>query len=262
MLAVSISALSCNANMGEYDAEGYFEATEVTVSAEANGRILDFGVQEGAAVEAGEQLGCIELKAMYEQLKTLEKEESRLSSLLADGAATRKQMDDLQSQISVLKLRIDAQESALENSVSSLDAQNSGIEMQIAQVDDQLSKCRIKSPVSGTVLTKYAEAGEFASVGKPLFKVADLDHVFLRAYVTSAQLSELSLGRQVRVYSDYGRGYSKEYAGTVSWISDRSEFTPKNIQTEDERKNLVYAVKITVENDGLIKLGMYGGVIF
>lgn len=290
MLAVSISALSCNANMGEYDAEGYFEATEVTVSAEANGRILDFGVQEGAAVEAGEQLGCIDtvqlyltkmqlvktsesvlsnrpdidaqLKAMYEQLKTLEKEESRLSSLLADGAATRKQMDDLQSQISVLKLRIDAQESALENSVSSLDAQNSGIEMQIAQVDDQLSKCRIKSPVSGTVLTKYAEAGEFASVGKPLFKVADLDHVFLRAYVTSAQLSELSLGRQVRVFSDYGRGYSKEYAGTVSWISDRSEFTPKNIQTEDERKNLVYAVRITVENDGLIKLGMYGGVIF
>lgn len=290
MLAVLISALSCNANMGEYDAEGYFEATEVTVSAEANGRILDFGVQEGAAVEAGEQLGCIDtvqlyltrmqlvktsesvlsnrpdidaqLKAMYEQLKTLEKEESRLSSLLADGAATRKQMDDLQSQISVLKLRIDAQESALENSVSSLDAQNSGIEMQIAQVDDQLSKCRIKSPVSGTVLTKYAEAGEFASVGKPLFKVADLDHVFLRAYVTSAQLSELSLGRQVRVYSDYGMGYSKEYAGTVSWISDRSEFTPKNIQTEDERKNLVYAVKITVENDGLIKLGMYGGVIF
>ena len=241
-------------------------------------------------MEAGEQLGCIDtvqlyltrmqllktsesvlsnrpdidaqLKAMYEQLKTLEKEESRLSSLLADGAATRKQMDDLQSQISVLKLRIDAQESALENSVSSLDAQNSGIEMQIAQVDDQLSKCRIKSPVSGTVLTKYAAAGEFASVGKPLFKVADLDHVFLRAYVTSAQLSELSLGRQVRVYSDYGRGYSKEYAGTVSWISDRSEFTPKNIQTEDERKNLVYAVKITVENDGLIKLGMYGGVIF
>lgn len=290
MLAISISALSCNANMGEYDAEGYFETTEVTVSAEANGRILDFGVQEGAAVEAGEQLGCIDtvqlyltrmqlvktsesvlsnrpdidaqLKAMYEQLKTLEKEESRLSSLLADGAATRKQMDDLQSQISVLKLRIDAQESALENSVSSLDAQNSGIEMQIAQVDDQLSKCRIKSPVSGTVLTKYAEAGEFASVGKPLFKVADLDHVFLRAYVTSAQLSELSLGRKVRVYSDYGRGYSKEYAGTVSWISDRSEFTPKNIQTEDERKNLVYAVKITVENDGLIKLGMYGGVIF
>ena len=269
MLAVLISALSCNANMGEYDAEGYFEATEVTVSAEANGRILDFGVQEGAVVEAGEQLGCIDrpdidaqLKAMYEQLKTLEKEESRLSSLLADGAATRKQMDDLQSQISVLKLRIDAQESALENSVSSLDAQNSGIEMQIAQVDDQLSKCRIKSPVSGTVLTKYAEAGEFASVGKPLFMVADLDHVFLRAYVTSAQLSELSLGRQVRVFSDYGRGYSKEYAGTVSWISDRSEFTPKNIQTEDERKNLVYAVKITVENDGLIKLGMYGGVIF
>lgn len=289
MLAISISALSCNANMGEYDAEGYFETTEVTVSAEANGRILDFGVQEGAAVEAGEQLGCIDtvqlyltrmqlvktsesvlsnrpdidaqLKAMYEQLKTLEKEESRLSSLLADGAATRKQMDDLQSQISVLKLRIDAQESALENSVSSLDAQNSGIEMQIAQVDDQLSKCRIKSPVSGTVLTKYAEAGEFASVGKPLFKVADLDHVFLRAYVTSAQLSELSLGRKVRVYSDYGRGYSKEYAGTVSWISDRSEFTPKNIQTEDERKNLVYAVKIAVENDGFIKLGMYGGLV-
>ena len=157
---------------------------------------------------------------------------------------------------------MDAQKTALYNSVSSLDAQSSGIGMQIAQIEDRLAKCRIVSPVSGTVLTKYAEAGEFASAGKPLFKVADLDRVFLRAYVTSAQLSEIRLGQEVKVYSDYGKGYVKEYPGTVTWISDKSEFTPKNIQTEDERKNLVYAVKVAVDNDGLVKLGMYGGIVF
>ena len=283
-------ALSCNANRSEYDAEGYFEASEVTVSAEANGRILYFDLEEGCNVEAGQMLGCIDtvqlyltkmqllrssesvlsgrpdissqLQAMQEQLNALEKESERVASLLADGAATQKQMDDLVSRIAVLKLQMDAQKTALQNSVSSIDARNSGIEMQIAQVDDQLSKCRIRTPVSGTVLTKYAQAGEFAAAGKPLFKVADLAHVFLKAYVTSEQLSRLSLGQQVKVYSDYGKGGSKEYAGTITWISDRSEFTPKNIQTADERKNLVYAVKVSVENDGLIKLGMYGGVKF
>ncbi len=283
-------AAACNVNRSGYDAEGYFEATEVTVSSEATGRIVTFDVAEGSDVEAGERVGCIDTVQLYltrlqllkssesvlkgrpdvdsqlmslrEQLKTLENEKDRLSRLFADGAATRQQMDDIEARISVMKMQIDAQNTALENSVSSLDAQSSSIDMQIAQIDDRLAKCRIVSPVAGTVLTKYAEAGEFASVGKPLFKVADLDRMFLRAYVTSAQLSALKLGQQVRVYSDYGKGYSKEYPGEIVWISETSEFTPKNIQTDDERKNLVYAVRVAVENDGLIKIGMYGGIRF
>ena len=292
-VSISLAALlvvSCNANKSSYDAEGYFESTEVTVSSEANGRILSFDIEEGMQVEAGAELGCIDTVQLYlsmmqlrknaesvlenrpdierqtsalkEQLKSVRKEKARVESLLADGAATQKQLDDIAAQEAVLENQIEAQVTALGNSVSSLDAQSSGIGMQIARIEDQLRKCRIKSPVAGTVLTKYSEAGEFASVGRPLFKVADLKKVYLRVYVTSAQLSGISLGQQVKVYSDYGKGYSKEYPGTVTWISDSSEFTPKNIQTDDERKNLVYAVKVSVENDGLIKLGMYGGVVF
>lgn len=291
MICVAAMVLTgCNANRSGYDAEGYFESTEVTVSAESSGKILYFNAEEGADVEAGTLLGCIDtmqlyltrmqlaksaesvlknkpdiakqVQAMKEQLKTLEREKDRVARLLADGAATQKQMDDIESQIAVMKVQLDAQETALENSVSSLDAQSSSIGMQIAQIDDKLAKCRISSPVSGTVLTKYAEAGEFVAAGRPLFKVADLDRVYLRAYVTSAQLSEIKMGQQVKVYSDYGKGYSKEYPGTVTWISSQSEFTPKNIQTDDERRNLVYAIKVAVGNDGLIKLGMYGGIVF
>ena len=290
IIAVAAAAMSCGANRSGYDAEGYFESVEVTVSSEANGRILSFGIDEGDRLEAGETAGCIDsvqlyltrqqllmtsesvlknrpdvdmqVKAMKEQLKTMEKERQRVLNMFNDGAATQKQLDDVDAGIAVLKVQIEAQESALGNSVSSLDAQSSSIAMQIAQIDDKLAKCRIVSPVSGTVLAKYAEAGEFASVGKPLFKIADLDKVFLRAYVTSAQLSEIRLGQQVKVFSDYGKGYSREYDGTVVWISDQSEFTPKNIQTGDDRKTLVYAIKVAVRNDGLIKLGMYGGVEF
>ena len=291
MICVAAMVLTgCNANRSGYDAEGYFESTEVTVSAESSGKILYFNAEEGADVVAGTLLGCIDtvqlyltrmqlaksaesvlknrpdiakqVQAMKEQLKTLEREKDRVARLLADGAATQKQMDDIESQISVMEVQLDAQETALENSVSSLDAQSSSIGMQIAQIDDKLAKCRISSPVSGTVLTKYAEAGEFVAAGRPLFKVADLDRVYLRAYVTSAQLSEIKIGQQVKVYSDYGKGYSKEYPGTVTWISSQSEFTPKNIQTDDERRNLVYAIKVAVGNDGLIKLGMYGGIVF
>lgn len=291
MICVAAMVLTgCNANRSGYDAEGYFESTEVTVSAESSGKILYFNAEEGADVEAGTLLGCIDtvqlyltrmqlaksaesvlknrpdiakqVQAMKEQLKTLEREKDRVARLLADGAATQKQMDDIESQIAVMEVQLDAQETALENSVSSLDAQSSSIGMQIAQIDDKLAKCRISSPVSGTVLTKYAEAGEFVAAGRPLFKVADLDRVYLRAYVTSAQLSEIKIGQQVKVYSDYGKGYSKEYPGTVTWISSQSEFTPKNIQTDDERRNLVYAIKVAVGNDGLIKLGMYGGIVF
>ncbi len=289
VMAALAAVVSCKGALGDYDAEGYFETTEVTVSAEANGRILFFDAEEGDTVAADSLLGCIDtmqlyltrmqlemtrrsvlenrpdvesqLEAMEEQQRKLSAEKDRVSRLLADGAATRKQMDDLESQLSVLEKQMTAQKSSLGNSVKSLDAQGSGISMQIAQIDDQLSKCRIISPVSGTILTKYSEAGEFAAAGRPLFKVADLSRVYLRAYLTSAQLAEVRLGQEVKVYSDYGGGNVREYPGTITWISDQSEFTPKNIQTEDERENLVYAVRVAVENDGFIKLGMYGGLV-
>lgn len=286
---VMCSVAGCKGSLGDYDAEGYFESTEITVSAEANGRILFFDVEEGERVRADSLLGCIDtvqlyltklqlektaesvlnsrpdvssrIQAMEEQLKSLGFERERLARLLADGAATRKQMDDLDAQIAVLKKQLSAQELSLNSSVRSIEAQSAGIGMQIAQVEDQLSKCRISSPVDGTVLTKYAEAGEFMAAGRPLFKVADMDRVYLRAYLTSGQLADVRLGQQVMVYSDYGGDSVKEYQGTVTWISDQSEFTPKNIQTRDERENLVYAVKVAVKNDGFIKLGMYGGLV-
>lgn len=288
-LPAALIPVSCKGTLGDYDAEGYFESREITVSAEANGRILYFDVEEGDEVKAGSRLGCIDTvqlyltkmqlektaqsvlenrpdidkqtEAMEEQLKKLSFERDRVSRLLADGAATSKQLDDIDSQISIMQKQIDAQTSSLSGSVLSIDARNASIGMQIAQIDDQLAKCRIVSPVDGTVLVKYSEAGEFAAAGRPLFKVADLSRVYLRAYLTSEQLSLVRLGQQVRVYSDYGGKNVKEYPGTITWISDQSEFTPKNIQTEDERKNLVYAVKVAVENDGYIKLGMYGGLV-
>ena len=286
---VMCSVAGCKGSLGDYDAEGYFESTEITVSAEANGRILFFDVEEGERVRADSLLGCIDtvqlyltklqlektaesvlnsrpdvssrIQAMEEQLKSLGFERERLARLLADGAATRKQMDDLDAQIAVLKKQLSAQELALNSSVRSIEAQSAGIGMQIAQVEDQLSKCRISSPVDGTVLTKYAEAGEFMAAGRPLFKVADMDRVYLRAYLTSGQLADVRLGQQVMVYSDYGGDSVKEYQGTVTWISDQSEFTPKNIKTRYDRENLVYAVKVAVKNDGFIKLGMYGGLV-
>lgn len=289
IVAIAATVLTACNSKTMYDCEGTFESTEIIVSAEAMGRILSLDVKEGDSVKAGEMLGCVDtvqlcltrlqmvknseslkesrpdvrkqIDPLEEQLAKLETEKARIERLLADGAATQKQLDDINSEIEMTRKQIDAQKSSLQNSVSSLNAQSSSVEMQIAQIEDQLAKCRITSPVDGTVLTKYAEAGEYASAGKPLFKVADLSTVYLRAYLTTAQLAEVRLGQEVSVYADYGGGNTKAYDGTITWISSKSEFTPKNIQTDDERENLVYAVKVAVENDGLIKLGMYGGLV-
>ena len=279
---------ACNSNGSRYDAEGSFESEEITLSAEANGRILQLDVREGQAVEKGDRLGCIDsvqlclarmqlirsetsvssnrpdvksqMAVLQEQLCSYEKERQRLASLYEDKAATAQQLDDINSRISVLKAQIAAQNSALVNSTLSIDAQSSSLEMQIAQLDDQIAKCRISAPVSGTVIAKYLHEGEFAAVGRPVLKIADLQHVFLRAYVTSSQLSAIQLGQKVKVFADFGGDNVREYEGTIEWISDKSEFTPKSIQTSDERENLVYAIKVAIRNDGFIKLGMYGGI--
>ncbi|WP_371291697.1 HlyD family secretion protein [Bacteroides sp.] len=286
-----LSLLSaCGGRTTDYDATGTFEATEVLVSAEASGRLLCFDVEEGTRLASGEEVGLIDTVQLYlkklqlqasmksvesqrpdvnkqiaatrQQIATAQREKKRVENLLKAGAANQKQLDDWDAQVALLERQLAAQMSSLQNSTNSLTEQGSSVAIQVAQVEDQLTKCHIVSPISGTVLAKYAEAGELAAVGKPLFKVADVDHMYLRAYITSEQLSQVKIGNRVTVFSDYGGNERKEYPGVVSWISDRSEFTPKTILTKEERANLVYAVKITVENDGLLKIGMYGGVKF
>jgi HlyD family secretion protein len=287
-LAILFSA--CGNKPDDFDATGSFEADEITVSSEATGKILSFDVVEGQEVAANEILGAIDsvqlylsrlqliqnissvtssrpdvntqIAALKEQIVKQQTERARVQNLLEAGAATPKQLDDIQAAIAVLERQLAAQQSTLQNSLHSLDAQRSAIEIQIAQIEDRLAKCRISSPAGGTVLAKYTAAGELAVTGKPLFKVADMKHVFLRAYLTSAQLADIRTGQAVTVFADFGGGRRREYKGAVAWISDKCEFTPKSIRTKDDRENLVYAAKIAVENDGYIKIGMYGEVVF
>lgn len=289
ILAVSCLFLSCGNRQHDFDATGTFEATEVTVSAEASGRIMSFDVDEGQEIAADVRIGVIDTVQLYltklqlmqnmssvqhnrpdigkqiaatqAQIAKQKTERTRVENLLKAGAATQKQLDDIVSAIAVLERQLAALQSSLQKNVSSMDAQSSAIEIQIAQVEDQLSKCTIASPVTGTILAKYAEAGELAVVGKPLFKVADTKRLFLRAYLTLAQLNEVKLGQKVQVFADFGGDNRREYPGTVTWISEKSEFTPKSIQTKDDRENLVYAIKVAIENDGYVKIGMYGEMV-
>ena len=216
----------------------------------------------------------LQLASQEQQLANLRRERTRYQELVNDGAAPRKQLDEInyqirvqEKQISAVREQISSNNASLSKQVASVGEQIHGIEAQIKgigtqqlQLDEQIEKAIVKSPVKGTVLEKYVENGEFVSVGKPLFKVADTEHMFMKAYITSAQLQKVKIGQKVRVYADYGNGERREYDGTVSWISSKSEFTPKTILTDDERADLVYAVKIAVKNDGYIKIGMYGEV--
>lgn len=279
---------ACNSDKKEYDATGTFEATETTVSAEQSGTLLNFALEEGDDIEAGQEIGLIDTtqiwlkirqttatKAVYQsqkpdlqkqiavtrqQLAKAKTEQQRYRELVNDGAAPAKMLDDATSQVQVLQRQLDAQVSTLNTQLSTLNSQMSATDVQTSQLRDQLQKCHIKSPAAGTVLEKYVERGEFVAPGKPLFKMGEVKQMFLRAYVTSAQLQNIKTGQSVKVYADYGNGQKKEYDGTISWISSRSEFTPKTIVTDDERADLVYAVKIAVKNDGYIKIGMYGEV--
>ena len=281
---------ACGNGAPKYDATGTFETTEVLVSAEASGRLLYFDIEEGMLLKAGEEVGVVDTVQLYlkklqleaslksveeqrpdilkqvaatkEQISAAQRERNRVANLLKVGAANQKQLDDAEDQLEVLRKQLVAQNSTLSNSHQSLTWQSSSVGIQVAQVEDQLKKCHITSPITGTVLAKYAEAGELTAMGTPLFKVADTEQMYLRAYITSEQLSQVKLGQKVTVFSDYGTDEHKQYPGVVTWISDTSEFTPKTILTNNERANLVYAVKIAVHNDGLLKIGMYGGVEF
>jgi len=282
--------VSCGSNEKKTDATGIFEATEVTVSAEQNGALLRLDVNEGDRIGQGEQVGLIDTVQLYlkarqigatrlvyasqrpdtgkqlaatqQQLAKAREEYNRFAALVKEGAANRKSLDDARSQVQVLERQLEALRSSLNTSTSSLDAQMSTADIQKLQVADQLRKCHVVSPITGTVLEKYMEQGEFAVTGKPLFKIADTDNMYLRAYITSAQLKSVKIGQSVKVFADYGGNEKTCYQGKVSWISSKSEFTPKTVLTDDERANLVYAVKIAVKNDGYIKIGMYGEAKF
>ena len=291
IMAAGLAMLvGCGNNEMEYDATGTFEATEVTVAAEQSGVLMMFDVNEGDELALGKEVGLVDttqiwlkiqqagatkevyqsqkpdmekqIAATRQQLAKAKQDQQRYKELVADGAAPSKMLDDATNQVAVLQKQLDAQISSLNTQLSTLNSQLSTVDVQVSQLQDQLQKCHIAAPIKGTVLEKYVEKGEFVATGKPLFKMANTEQMFIRAYVTSAQLKDIKVGQKAKVFADYGDGQKKEYDGTVSWISSRSEFTPKTIQTDDERADLVYALKVAIKNDGYVKIGMYGEVRF
>lgn len=294
---------ACKNNNAAFDASGTFEASdEVIVSSEMPGKIINFTVQEGAAIGKDSIVGSIDavnvslqkeqveasikalgektadlapqvallqdqLKVQQSQLNNLLHEKTRIENLLKADAATGKQLDDMNAQIDVVKKQmavtiqqVNVQRSNVSTQNRSVLSETAPLQKRIAQLKDQEKKAFIINPVNGTVITKYAEEGEITSAGKALYKVADLSTLTLRAYITGTQLSQVKLNQPVKVFIDSSTSAYKEYTGTIYWISDKAEFTPKTIQTKEERANLVYAVKIKVKNDGLLKIGMYGEV--
>ncbi|MGN1215454.1 MAG: HlyD family secretion protein [Candidatus Cryptobacteroides sp.] len=286
--AASVLAVSCKREI-EFDACGQIDAVQVTVSAEAGGRILSLDIEEGDKLSPGECLGAIDSVQTYlqvceleqrirgmksklidvakqsepnlAQLAGLKNDLSRYTKLLDGNAASRKQVDDLKDKIAVLQAQIAAQKQSWERSNQTVMSEIATSGIQLEQRRDQLSRCRIVAPSNGTVLTKYAEAGETVNAGKALFKMADMDKVYVRAYFTTGQLAGLKIGDSLTVIPDDGTASPKRFTGTLTWISEQAEFTPKNIQTRDERADLVYAVKVSVPNDGSLRLGMYAYVV-
>ncbi|NLO70411.1 MAG: HlyD family efflux transporter periplasmic adaptor subunit [Porphyromonadaceae bacterium] len=279
---------SCNSNGTDTFASGYFEAVETIVSAQANGQILSLIVEEGQMLSAGDKIGQIDSTQIYlsllqvrsqrgavlsrkpdissqtaslkEQIITAKRELQRVQNLASGNAATKKQVDDAQAQVAVLEKQLKAVENQLSSSSQSISKESNPLIYQAEMLEDQLRKTKIINPVNGTVLIKYAEVNEMAGIGKPLYKIADLSEMILRVYITNSQLSSIQLGQKVKVFVDKTANEQAEYEGMVEWISDKAEFTPKTIQTKDERSNQVYAVKIRVPNDGMLKIGMYGEV--
>ncbi|MXO06769.1 HlyD family secretion protein [Flavobacterium sp. HBTb2-11-1] len=285
-----IFMFSCDNKENDFDASGSFEAVETILSAEANGQILQLNVEEGQQLEAGQKVGFIDstqLAISKMQLRQNEKailsgkpqiqiqteslkrqldnailDRNRTERLVKGGVASQKQLDDVNSKVATLQAQITAQKSSLETTTESLTEQGNTVGVQLKGIQDQLSKSVIVNPIKGTVLAKYAEQYEMAVMGKPLYKIANLETLDLRAYITGTQLPQIKIGQQVKVRIDQGEKKYKEYQGTIGWISNKSEFSPKTIPTKDERANLVYAIKVRVKNDGYLKIGMYGEVLW
>jgi HlyD family secretion protein len=290
LVIVLVSFAGCDNNNKKHDASGTFEATETIISAEANGKIMMLSVNEGDEVKVGQLLGYIDstqlhltklqllqnqkavlsgrpdtrtqLEALQRELDNALADKKRIENLVKGEVASQKQLDDANTRVAVIEAKMDAQKSALNTTTSTINEQSRTIAVQLAQVEDQLKKCKILNPVVGTVLATYAEQYEMTAAGRPLYKVADLSTIILKAYVTSDQFTSLKLGQLVKVQVDGQEGETKMYEGVVEWINSKAEFTPKTIQTKNERANLVYAIKVKVKNDGLLKIGMYGEVIF
>ncbi|MEA4936124.1 MAG: HlyD family efflux transporter periplasmic adaptor subunit [Paludibacter sp.] len=289
-LILIIFISSCKKSNGDYDASGSFESTEIIVSAETSGRILAFLPEEGDQLTENQEVVIIDSTQLFlkklqlnasmkalesrrpdlqkqiatieQQISTAKTEKKRVENLVKANAATTKQLDDINAQIQVLEKQLTASRSSIETTNQGISGEAEALRMQVLQINDQLRKCGVLSPIAGTLLAKYTETGELAVPGKALFKIADTDNMILRAYITADQLTQIKLGQKVKVLADFGEDDQKEYAGQISWISSKSEFTPKTIQTRDERANLVYAVKIRVKNDGYLKIGMYASVLF
>ena len=298
----SLLTMGCNRNENEFDASGTFEADETIVSSEMPGKILSFKVEEGMQIPKDSIVGSVDatnidlqqqqveasinalnektanvnpqvellqnqLAVQQSQLDNLLHERTRIENLLKSDAATPKQLDDINSQIDVVKKSMGVTQQQINVKKNDIATQNRSIlseaeplRKRVAQLEDQQQRANIVNPVSGTVIAKYAETGEVTSSGKALYKIADLSELNLRAYVTGVQLPTIKLGQQVKVMIDQGEKKYKEYTGHIIWISDKAEFTPKTIQTKEERANLVYAIKVKVKNDGFLKIGMYGEV--
>lgn len=278
-LLILASLLSCNKNDDKADGYGNFEATEVTISAEANGKLTSFTIEEGSVLDPNTQIGLVDTTQLYwnkqqliasrntvfsksknvlsqdqvlqEQLKTTLIEKKRIENMYAENAATKRQLDEVVGKVNVLKEQmksVGTQNAPITNEAKSID-------VQIEKINDQIAKSKIVNPIKGTVLAKYAEPNEITAFGKPLYKIADISEMTLRVYISETHLPKIKIGQKVAVKIDSG-SEMKDYSGTVSWISASAEFSPKIIQTKEERVNLVYAIKIKVKNDGSLKIGM------
>ena len=288
LFLIFIMVLASCQNTEKYDATGIFEANTITVSSETTGKLVSFDIDEGDSLRIGQQVGLVDTTllalqqrqlhcqqlsteksspdiaaqaaALRSQIAHQQNECDRIKRLLANGAATQKQSDDAHAQLRTLRGQLEGLLSTLDKNRSSITESASALQYQKEQVEEQIRKSCITAPIMGTVLQKYAERGEYATPGRPLFKMANLDDIYLRSYFTASQLAHIRIGQEVTVIADFGGDEQYEYPGRIVWIAQESEFTPKSIQTQDTRANLVYAVKVAVKNDGRLKHGQYGEV--
>ena len=280
----------CSNGNGDFDATGTFESEEIIVSSEAMGKLVMFQVEEGMNLKQNQFVGVVDttqlhlkkkqllasvkavlskqpdintqLASLQKQIETAEVEKKRIENLVSSNAATTKQLDDVNSQLDVLNKQYAATKSSLTITKQGIQSETLPLIAQVEQIEDQIKKSIIINPIDGTVLTRYAKQDEITSNGKALYKIANLSDMTLRAYVDGDQLGQIKLGQKVKVFVDKGEGDQKEMSGEIYWVSSKAEFTPKTIQTKDERANLVYAIKVKVINDGYLKIGMYGEVKF
>ena len=290
LFIIALAFISCDRNEKSFDASGSFEAEETIISSEAQGVIQAFNLNEGDALKKDQVIGYIDstqlylqkqqitqqinallsrkpnvsvqLAALQNQLNTAKTERVRIEKLVASDAATTKQLDDINAKIETLQRQINAQRSTLSATVNGMDLDANSLSFRLDQINDLLGKCNITNPVKGTVLAKYVEPFEMTQPGKPLYKIADLSELTLRAYITGDQLPNVKLNQTVNVQTDAGDGTMNTITGEIYWISEKAEFTPKTIQTKSERANLVYAIKVKVVNNGNYKIGMYGELTF